>query len=87
MERLRLARAIRQWREEKGLTIAEVSKMAGMHFSALYRIEKGQRFPKPETLRKLAKPLGFTEVELFKLAGFLSVDESELRLFKLAGYL
>ena len=31
---------------------------------------------------KLAEPLGFTEVELLRLAGFLSRDESDERLSK-----
>ncbi|GAI74333.1 unnamed protein product [marine sediment metagenome] len=40
----------------------------------------GQRFPSGRILRKLAHPLGFTEIELLKLAGFLSRDETDQRL-------
>jgi transcriptional regulator with XRE-family HTH domain len=44
--------------------------------SHLGRIERGERFPSARILRKIAKPLGFDEDELFTLAGFLSPQTS-----------
>ncbi|MBA7703649.1 hypothetical protein ES703_112439 [subsurface metagenome] len=43
-----------------------------MSRSHLARIERGERFPSANILRKIAKPLGFEENELFTLAGYLS---------------
>jgi len=40
--------------------------------SHLGRIERGERFPSAHILRRIARPLGFEEDELFTLAGFLS---------------
>lgn len=46
--------------------------MTGISPSHLGRIEKGERFPSARVLRKIAKPLGFDENDLFTLAGYLS---------------
>ena len=75
-----LGEALRKRRKEKGLTIVQVSRASGVHPSHLARIEKGERFPSGHVLKKLTEPLGFTEVELLKLAGFLSRDDSDKRL-------
>ena len=50
--------------------------MSGVSPSHLGRIERGERFPSALILRKLAKPLGFGEDELFTLAGYLSPQTS-----------
>lgn len=67
---------LRERRKERGLKLVEVSKLSGLHSSHIARIERGERFPTGRTLKKLAKPLGFSEIELFKLAGFLSSDKT-----------
>ena len=36
------------------------------------RIERGERFPSAHVLKRMARPLGFDENELFTLAGYLS---------------
>jgi len=46
--------------------------MSGVSSSHLGRIERGERFPSASILRRIAKPLGFEEDELFTLAGYLS---------------
>jgi len=46
--------------------------MSGVSASHLGRIERGERFPSGSILRRIAKPLGFEEDELFTLAGYLS---------------
>lgn len=46
--------------------------MSGISSSHLGRIERGERFPSGHILRKIAKPLGLEESELFSQAGFLS---------------
>ena len=50
-----------------------MSKVSASH---LGRIERGERFPSAHILRKIAKPLGFDENDLFTLAGFLSPQSS-----------
>ena len=67
-----LGTIIRQRRVIVPLTLQELGAMAGVSASHLGRIEKGDRFPSARVLRKVAKPLGFEEDELFALAGYLS---------------
>lgn len=54
------------------LTITELAKASGVSSSHLGRIERGERLPSAHVLRRIAKPLGFGESELFTIAGFLS---------------
>ena len=54
------------------LTLGELAERASVSPSHLGRIERGERFPSARILRRLAKPLGFEENELFALAGYLS---------------
>lgn len=35
----------------------------------------------------LAGPLGISEIELFKLAGYLSEDGAEVKIFRIAGFI
>jgi len=63
---------IKQQRVTVPLTLKELATMAGISSSHLGRIERGERFPSARILRKIARPLGFEEGELFTLAGYLS---------------
>ena len=54
------------------LTLQELNAMSGVSPSHLGRIERGERFPSARILRRVARPLGFEEDELFALAGYLS---------------
>ena len=67
-----LGTIIRQRRVMVPLTLQELGTIAGVSMSHLGRIEKGERFPSARVLRKIARPLGFDEDELFALAGYLS---------------
>ena len=67
-----LGRIIKQQRVTVPLTLQEVAAMSGVSSSHLGRVERGERFPSARILRKIAKPLGFEEDELFTLAGYLS---------------
>lgn len=79
----KLGEAIKQRRKVKGLTLRELSSIAGLSPSHLGRIERGERFPSGRILRKLAEPLGFAETELLKLAGYMSRDDSDERVRRL----
>lgn len=72
-----LGEIIREQRRAKGLSLPQLSRVSGVSASFIGRIETGERFPSAHTLRKLAKPLGFGEVELFQLADFLSDDRQD----------
>ncbi len=67
-----LGKIIRQQRISLSVTLQELEAKSGVSASHLGRIEKGERFPSAHILRKIAKPLGFEEDELFTLAGYLS---------------
>jgi transcriptional regulator with XRE-family HTH domain len=54
------------------LTLQQLSAKARVSPSHLGRIEKGTRFPSARVLKRLAKPLGYDEDQLFTLAGYLS---------------
>jgi len=67
-----LGRILKQQRITIPMTLQELAAESGVSSSHLGRIERGERFPSARILRKIAKPLGFDEDELFTLAGFLS---------------
>jgi len=69
-----LGRIIKQQRIALELTLQQLAGMSGVSPSHLGRIERGQRFPSGYILRKIARPLGFDEDELFTLAGYLSPE-------------
>lgn len=71
-----LGEIIRQQRVTTPLTLQELAKKAGVSPSHLGRMERGERFPSARILRRIAKPLGFEEEELFTLAGYLSPQPS-----------
>jgi transcriptional regulator with XRE-family HTH domain len=71
-----LGKIIKQQRVKVPLTLQELAGESGVSSSHLGRIERGERFPSARILRRIAKPLGFDEDELFTLAGFLSPQTS-----------
>jgi len=71
-----LGRILKQQRITVPLTLQELAAVSGVSSSHLGRIERGERFPSARILRKIARPLGFDEDELFTLAGFLSPQTS-----------
>ncbi len=67
-----LGKVLKQHRVMMSLTLNEVSRAANVSPSHLGRIERGERYPSARILRRLAKPLGLEEVELFTLAEYMS---------------
>jgi len=72
-----LGKMLKQRRLMIPLTLQELANATGVSSSHLGRIERGERFPSAWILRKIAKPLGLGEDELFASAGFLSPRTSE----------
>ena len=81
-----LGRIIKQQRIAIPLTLQELATASSVSSSHLGRIERGERFPSAHILRRIAKPLGFDEDELFTLAGFLSPQISGVAEEKSATY-
>ena len=81
-----LGRIIKQQRITIPLTLQELAATSGVSSSHLGRIERGERFPSAHILRRIAKPLGFDEDELFTLAGFLTPHTSGVAEERITAY-
>jgi transcriptional regulator with XRE-family HTH domain len=75
--RKNFGKILKEQRQFSKLTLHELSDASGVSPSHLGRIEKGERFPSAVILRRIAKPLGLSEDEIFIQAGYLSPDFSE----------
>ena len=67
-------------RSERKLSLADLGAKSGVSISHLARIESGERQPTAGVLRDLAPHLGFDEVELLTLGGYLTpvdVDQDD----------
>ena len=53
------------------LTLQQLSDASGVSPSHIGRIENRQRYPSAHILQRIAGPLGYSEDELFVLAGYL----------------
>lgn len=73
-----IGKVIKQQRKNLSLTLRQLSEMSGVSKSHLGRIEQGLRKPSTHTLLKIAKPLGFDQIELLVVAGYLPSDPSTL---------
>ncbi|MDH5696745.1 MAG: helix-turn-helix domain-containing protein [Dehalococcoidia bacterium] len=71
-DRNKLAGIIKRQRLMRGLTLAQLSVRSGVSAPHLGRIEKSERPPSLQVIHRIAKPLGFEEIELLTLAGYLS---------------
>lgn len=75
-----LGKKLKERRLERGITLLRLSAASGVHASYIGRSERAERRPSADILRKLAEPLGFTETELLKSAGYLSPDKVDDRI-------
>ena len=72
---LNLGDLVKRQRNRIGLTLVDLAARSRVSVSHLSRIEKAQRYPSANVLRKIAKPLGLDEEELFNLAGYLPLEQ------------
>lgn len=63
---------LKQRRKVMELRLLDIREACGVSESHMGRIENGERYPSAEILSKLAKPLGYQEIEIFRLAGYLT---------------
>jgi len=66
-----LGKILKQRRVMIPLTLQGLSAKSGVSESHLGRLERGERFPSARILRKIARPLGFSEHELLAFADYL----------------
>ena len=83
MPNYELGQSLRSRRKDKGLTLAQLGELSGVDTSFLGRIETGKRVPSARILQKVASHLGYSEVEILKLAGYLSPDGTDERVTKM----
>jgi transcriptional regulator with XRE-family HTH domain len=57
--------ALREWRERRGWTLAEVSGLTGVSVPHLSQIELGRRQPPPHLKVLIARSVGATVSDLF----------------------
>lgn len=74
---------LKERRKAKGWSLGQLGELSGVHMSYIGRIERGERFPSAHVLRRLAEPLGYAEVELLKLANYISQDDSDRQVERL----
>jgi transcriptional regulator with XRE-family HTH domain len=74
-ETLNLGTIVKRQRNRLGLTLVELAAKSGVSVSHLGRFENAQRYPSTTVLRKIAKPLGLDQNELFNLAGYLPTKQ------------
>lgn len=60
---------LKELREERKMTTYEVAKISGVNQSYISQMERGQKHPSPDILRKLAPALMTTYGELLHAAG------------------
>ena len=58
---------LRRIREEKGLTVEELAKKSGISATTIRSVERGTQEVREDTIARLAKPLGLTFDEVWRL--------------------
>lgn len=67
---------LKQIRQERRLGLNQLAMLSGVSASQISRIENGKMAtPKVNTIKKLAKGLKYNELELMKMAGYVSDNE------------
>ncbi len=64
MELARVAKRVRQWREEAGLTLQELGNRSGVSTSTIQKVESLQMVPSVAVLLKISRGLGRSASEL-----------------------
>ena len=64
----KLGKMIKDARMDRGLSQAALAESAGVSASEIGKIERGEKEPSQDVLKKMAKPLGFTQKALLEAA-------------------
>jgi transcriptional regulator with XRE-family HTH domain len=60
---------LRRIREERGLTVEELSKRSGISATTIRALERGSREARGDTVAKLGRPLGLAFDVVWRLQG------------------
>ncbi|KZE68011.1 hypothetical protein AWM68_17725 [Fictibacillus phosphorivorans] len=71
-----LSKFIKETRIKQGLTMRKLASKAQISQAYISQIERGERHPQPDILRKLAVPLDVPYNKLMNIAGFLAEGQS-----------
>ena len=63
----RVGLELQRLREERGLTVEELAQKSGVSVTTIRVAERGPREPNDDTVAKLARPLGLTFDEVWRL--------------------
>ena len=58
---------LRRIREERGLSVEELAEKSGISVTTVRAVERGTREARRDTIAKLAKPLGLTFDDVWRL--------------------
>ncbi len=58
---------MRRIRKKKGLTVEELAEKSGVSMTTIRVAERGKRAPSDDTVARLARPLGLTFNEVWRL--------------------
>ncbi|MGH9464322.1 MAG: helix-turn-helix domain-containing protein, partial [Thermoanaerobaculia bacterium] len=86
--RLILGLKLRDRRQGKGLTLADLAARAGLSISYLSEVERGRKYPKPEILQRLSAALAlpFDELVSLQVSGELAPLKAALESPLLRGF-
>lgn len=70
---------LRAIRLEKGLTLQQVAKAAGMHVGNLSRVELGKEFPRSKRVERLAKALNLPLTQVYAALTAKNANSSDER--------
>jgi transcriptional regulator with XRE-family HTH domain len=76
MEEINFGQFLKSLRERQHMSIRDVERKSGVSNPYIAQLEKGDRMPSPDILKKLAVAYNVTVRELFMRAGYL--DEPEV---------
>lgn len=71
---MKIGEYIKKLRENKKLSINQLSNLSGISSAHISRIENGKRKPSPKMLKKIYPFLGVTYEELMQVAGYIDLN-------------
>jgi transcriptional regulator with XRE-family HTH domain len=75
MTAMRIAHAVRQLRQEQGLSQAQLADRARVTLEALRNVESGNK-ARPRTIERVATALGLTPMQLYERAAAIAAVEN-----------
>ncbi|WP_185973860.1 helix-turn-helix domain-containing protein [Brevibacillus sp. LEMMJ03] len=75
MDQIEFGQYLRSLRKKRGLTIRQLEDVSGVSNSYISQIEKGEKLPSPDILRKLHEHLGVSHGELMIKAGHINLAD------------